>query len=90
MAGSVPIRAGCFVMLAACGALCQQRQMKASSLPDAPVVQASEQANLDGSAQFGNFVLAQFVALPSIAPSKACQYALGLWKKLTASWRFPN
>jgi hypothetical protein len=59
MAGSVPIRAACFVMLAACGALCQQRQEKASSLPDAPVVQASAQANLDGSAQFGNFVFYQ-------------------------------
>ncbi len=59
MAGSVPIRAACFVMLAACGAVCQQRQEKASSLPDAPVVQASAQANLNGSAQFGSFVFYQ-------------------------------
>jgi len=56
MAGSVPIRAACFVILAACGALCQQRL---SSLPDAPVVQTSAQANIDGSAQFGNFVFYQ-------------------------------
>jgi len=55
MAGSVPIRAACFVMLAACGALCQQRL---SSLPDAPVVQASAEAN-NGSAQFGNFAFDQ-------------------------------
>lgn len=59
MAGSVPIRAACFVMLAACGALSQQRQEKASSLPDAPVVQASAQANINGSAQFSNFVFYQ-------------------------------
>ena len=59
MAGSVPIRAACFVMLAACGALCQLRQEKASSLPDAPAVQASAQANPNGSAQFGNFVFYQ-------------------------------
>jgi len=59
MAGSVPIRAACFVMLAACGALCQQRQEKVSSLPDAPVVQASAQAKINGSAQFGNFVFYQ-------------------------------
>jgi hypothetical protein len=59
MAGSVPIRAACFVILAACGALCQQRQEKASSLPDAPAVQASSQANLDGRTPFGNFVLYQ-------------------------------
>jgi hypothetical protein len=52
MAGSVLIRAACW-------ALCQQRQVKASSLPDAPVVQASEQANFDGGAQFGNFVFYQ-------------------------------
>ena len=56
MAGSVRIRAACFVMLAAYGALCQQRQEKASSLPDAPAVQTSAQANLNGSAQFGNYV----------------------------------
>jgi hypothetical protein len=56
MAGSVSIRAACFVMLAACGALCQQRL---SSLPDAPVVQASAQTNINGSAQFGNFVFYQ-------------------------------
>jgi hypothetical protein len=46
-------------MLAACGALCQQRQEKVSSLPDAPVVQASAQAKINGSAQFGNFVFYQ-------------------------------
>jgi hypothetical protein len=55
MAGSVPIRAAYFVMLTACGALCQERQEKASSLPNAPVVHASAQANINGSAQFGNF-----------------------------------
>ena len=59
MAGSVPIRAACFVMLAACASLCQQRQEKASSLPDAPAVQAPAQANLNGSAQFGNFLFCQ-------------------------------
>ncbi|MGD0182113.1 MAG: hypothetical protein ABSC15_20055 [Terriglobales bacterium] len=59
MVGSLPIRATCFVMLAACGAPCQQRQEKASSLPDAPVVQASAQANIHGSAQFGGFVFYQ-------------------------------
>jgi len=59
MAGSIPIRAACFVILAACGALCQQRQGKASSLPDAPVVQASAQANLNRSTQFGNSVFSQ-------------------------------
>ena len=42
-------------MLTACGALCQQRQQNASSLPDAPAVQTSAQANLNSSAQFGNF-----------------------------------
>ncbi len=57
MCGSVPIRAACCVMLAACGALCQQRQENASSLPDAPAVQTSAQANLNGRAQFGDFVL---------------------------------
>ena len=56
MAGSVPIRATCFVILAAYGALCQQRQEKMSSLPDAPAVQASAQANLNGTARFSNFV----------------------------------
>jgi hypothetical protein len=56
MAGSVPIRAACFVILATCGALCQQRL---SSLPDAPVVQASAQANIHGSAQSGNLVFYQ-------------------------------
>lgn len=61
MAGSVPIRAACFVMLSACGALCQQRQEKATSLPEAPVVQASAQADVNGSAQFGNFVFYQEV-----------------------------
>ena len=59
MAGSVPIRAACFVMLSACGALCQQHQERATSLPDAPVVQASAQANINGSAQFGDFVFCQ-------------------------------
>jgi hypothetical protein len=58
MAGSVPIRAACFVMLAACGALCQQR-LEATSLPDAPLVQAPGQANMNGRAQFGNFVFYQ-------------------------------
>jgi len=53
MGGSVPIRAACFVIVVACGALCQERQAKASSLPDAPVVQAPAQPI---SAQFGNFV----------------------------------
>ena len=33
---------------------------------------------------------AQSAALPSSALSKACQYALALWKKLTASWSIPN
>ena len=56
MAGSVPIRAACFVMLGACGALCQQRP---SLLPDAPEVQASAQANINGSAQFGHLVFCQ-------------------------------
>jgi hypothetical protein len=59
MAGSVSIRAACFVMLVACGALCQQPQGKASSLPDAPVVQASAHTNLDRSTQLGNFVFCQ-------------------------------
>jgi len=59
MAASVPIRAACFVILAACGALCQQRQEKASSLPDAPAVQASAQANLNGRVPFSNLVLYQ-------------------------------
>ena len=59
MAGSVPIRAACFVMLAAGGALCQHGQDNASSPPDAPVVQASAQANINGSAQFGNFAFYQ-------------------------------
>jgi hypothetical protein len=59
MAGSVPIRAACFVMLASCGALCQQRQEKASLLPDAPAAQVSAQANINGSAQFGSLVLYQ-------------------------------
>jgi hypothetical protein len=44
------------VILATCGALCQQRL---SSLPDAPVVQASAQANIHGSAQSGNLVFYQ-------------------------------
>jgi hypothetical protein len=41
-----PIRVTSFLLLAACGALCQQSQEKAewSSLPDAPSVQASAQA----------------------------------------------
>lgn len=56
MSGSVPIRAACFVMLAACASLCQQGQEKPNSLPDAPTAQASAQASLNGSAQFGNFV----------------------------------
>jgi hypothetical protein len=55
MAGSVSIRAACFVMMAACGALCQQHEEKARSLPEAPTVQASAQAILNGSAQFDNF-----------------------------------
>jgi hypothetical protein len=56
MDGAVPIRTACFVMLAACGALCQQRQEKLSSLPEAPAVQPSTQGNIGGGAQFGNFV----------------------------------
>ena len=56
MAGSVPIRAACFVMLAACGALCQQGLEKANSLPDAPLAQAPGQAKINSSAQFANFV----------------------------------
>jgi len=59
MAGSVPLRAAWFVMLSACGALCQQRQETATSLPDAPGVQASAQANTNGSTQFDNIVLYQ-------------------------------
>lgn len=59
MVGSVAIRASCFMMLAACEALCQQRQEKASSLPDAPAVQASAQANNNVSAEFGKFVFSQ-------------------------------
>lgn len=52
MGWSVPVRASCFVMLAVCGALCQQRQEKTSSLPDAPTVQPSAQTNFNASAQF--------------------------------------
>lgn len=59
MAASVPIRAACVVMLSACGALGQQPQERAASLPDAPVVQASERANINGSVQFGNFAFYQ-------------------------------
>ena len=33
---------------------------------------------------------AHSVALPSSALSKACQYALTLWRKLTDSWNFRN
>jgi len=42
--------------LAACGALCQQRQDKATSLPDAPMVQASTHADTNASSPFGGFV----------------------------------
>jgi hypothetical protein len=56
MGESAPVRAAWFVMLAACGALCQQREEKSSSLPEAPAVQASAQANLNGSPLFGDFV----------------------------------
>jgi hypothetical protein len=55
MGGFVPIRAACFVMVAACGALCQQREEKVSSLPEAPAVQSSARANLNSSTQFDNF-----------------------------------
>ena len=34
--------------------------------------------------------VAQSVALPSSALSKACQYTLALWKKLTRFWSIPN
>jgi hypothetical protein len=50
----VPVRAACFVMVAACGALCQQRPENASSLPDAPTGRPPAQANLNGAAQFRN------------------------------------
>jgi transposase IS66 family protein len=33
---------------------------------------------------------AQSVALPSSALSKACQYALTLWKSSPTSWSIPN
>ncbi len=33
---------------------------------------------------------AQSIALPSSALSKACQYALALWKKRPDSWTIPN
>lgn len=55
MGGFVPIRAACFVVLAACGALCQQSQETATSLPEAPTVQTPAQPNLNGSAQFYSF-----------------------------------
>ena len=46
MVRNVPIRVTCFLLLAACGAACQQAEEKVawSSLPDAPSVQASAQA----------------------------------------------
>ena len=46
MAVPVPIRVAGFMLLVACGALCQQQPEKVafSSLPDAPSVQASAQA----------------------------------------------
>jgi len=46
MVGNFPIRVTCFLVLAACGALCQEPSGKVefSSLPDAPSVQASAQA----------------------------------------------
>jgi hypothetical protein len=59
MTGSVPIRAACLVVLAACEALCQQHQEKASSLPDAPVVQVSSHAIISSSAPFGKFAFYQ-------------------------------
>lgn len=36
MAGKVPIRVTCFIVLAACGAMCQRDEKKWNSLPDAP------------------------------------------------------
>lgn len=56
MPGSVLVRTACFVMLAACGALCQQREEKAISLPDAPTVQASAQTNFSNNVRFGQSV----------------------------------
>jgi len=59
MAGCIPTRAACFVILTACAALCQQSQEKVSSpLPDAPAAQASFDT-LNRSAQFGSFVFSQ-------------------------------
>jgi len=48
MAGITPSRVICFVLLAACGALCQQRQEKRAwtSLPDAPSIQVSTQTEI--------------------------------------------
>ena len=37
-----------------------------------------------------NIEAAQSVALPSSALSKACQYALALWKKLTRFLEYPE
>ncbi len=38
----------------------------------------------------GKIEAAQYVALPSSALSKACQYALTLWKKLTRFLEYPE
>ncbi len=38
----------------------------------------------------GKIEAAQSAALPSSAPSKACQYALALWKKLTRFLEYPE
>jgi len=38
----------------------------------------------------GNIEAAQSVALPASALSKACQYALTLWRKLTRFLEYPE
>ena len=52
MVGTVPVRVITLLLLAACGALCQERQQNStpSSLPDAPSVQVSARAELRTSA----------------------------------------
>lgn len=59
MAGSVLIRTACFVIFSVCGALCQLPQENTASLPDAPTVQASTQADFNSTTRFGNFALLQ-------------------------------
>ncbi len=52
MVGTVPVRVISFLLLAACGALCQERQQNSASnsLPDAPSVQVSARTELRTSA----------------------------------------